>query len=337
LIKFMRAAMYYNNSDIRLIEHPIPRIGPGEILVKVFSSGICGTDCMEWYRIKKGPRILGHEIAGEIIESQSPTFKVGTRVFVSHHVPCGACKYCLAGNQTACETLHQGNYDPGGYAEYIRVPKINVDFGTYVLPENVSYDEGTMIEPLACALRAQRLIDVKKNDEVLILGSGISGIFNIQIAKLRGAHVSVSDVNDYRLRKAKEFGADQFFRADSNFEVKADKVIICTGAYEAVTQAFKAVDKKGTVLLFAIPPKDIVLPTAQVWRNEITITSSYGAAPDDLEESLRLIALEKLNVKDMITHRLPLEKIQEGFEIMAKAGESLKVVLEPFSSVTAKV
>src|SRR3989339_1419566 len=134
----MLIAKYYNNNDIRLEDLPTPQIGPGEILVKVRASGICGTDVMEWYRIKKAPRILGHEIAGEIAESKSDKYKVGQRVFVSHHVPCNRCKYCLAGNQTACDFLHQGNYDPGGFAEYIRVPKENVESGTYVLPSNLS-------------------------------------------------------------------------------------------------------------------------------------------------------------------------------------------------------
>ncbi|NTV30140.1 MAG: alcohol dehydrogenase catalytic domain-containing protein, partial [Candidatus Omnitrophica bacterium] len=148
----MQVARYYNNHDIRLEEMPVPAIGPGEILVKVCKSGICGTDVMEWYRVKKGPRILGHEIAGDIVDSKSDRYRVGQRVFVSHHVPCNKCKYCLAGDHTACETLHLGNYDPGGYSQFVRVPRINVEHGVYVLPEQVTYDEGTMIEPLACAV-----------------------------------------------------------------------------------------------------------------------------------------------------------------------------------------
>ncbi|HPS37186.1 MAG TPA: alcohol dehydrogenase catalytic domain-containing protein, partial [Candidatus Omnitrophota bacterium] len=158
----MKVAVYYRNSDVRIEERPVPTIGPGEVLVKVRASGICGTDVMEWYRIKKAPRILGHEIAGDIVASNSRKYKPGQRVFVSHHVPCNSCKHCENGNHTACETLHNGNFDPGGYSEFIRVPKINVDGGIYVLPKNLSYEEGTMIEPLACAIRGQRVIGVKK-------------------------------------------------------------------------------------------------------------------------------------------------------------------------------
>lgn len=327
----MQVARYYNNRDIRLEEHPKPQIGPGEILVKIIASGICGTDVMEWYRTKKGPRILGHEIAGEIVESKSDKYKKGQRVFVSHHVPCNQCKYCREGNHTACETLHTGNFDPGGYSEFVRAPKINVDHGTYVLPDNVSYEEGTFIEPLACAIRGQRVIGVKKNHTVLILGSGVSGILNIFIAKLIGAKVIATDIDEYRLKKAKEFGADEVINVAKQdlSSIKAERIIICTGALKAVEQAFQCIDKKGVILLFAIPSVDIKIPTLDFWRNEISFVSSYGAAPQDLEESLELIKKGKVNVKDTITHRLPLKDIQKGFQIVVEAKESLKVVLSP--------
>jgi L-iditol 2-dehydrogenase len=324
----MLVAKYYNNNDIRLEELPTPKIGPGEILVKVRASGICGTDVMEWYRIKKAPRILGHEIAGEIIESKSDRYRTGERVFVSHHVPCNECKYCREGNHTACDTLHQGNYDPGGYSEFVRVPKINVDHGVYVLPDQVSYAEGTMIEPLACGVRGLGLIDIKAHHTVLILGCGISGILNIQLAKLTGARVVATDINQYRLQKAKEFGADLVIHAAQDLNLKADRVIICTGAYAAVEQAFRCLDKKGIILLFAIPNRDIAIPIPDFWRNEFTVTSSYGAAPVDLEVALALIADKKINVEDTITQKLPLARIQAAFKIVAEARESLKVVLE---------
>jgi len=325
----MRVAVYHSNSDIRIEEVSRPQIKEGEILLRVKASGICGTDVLEWYRIKKAPRILGHEISGDIVESKAERYRVGQRVFVSHHVPCNRCKYCLEGNHTACETLHKGNYDPGGYSEFVRVPRINVDFGTYVLPENVSYEEATMIEPLACALRGIRVIDVKKTHTVLILGSGVSGLLNIQLVKLKGARAIATDINGYRLSKAREFGADEVINAKDNIDVKAERVIVCTGAPEAVDAAFKCVDRKGVILLFAVPQRNVEIPTVDFWRNEITIASSYGASSADLEEALELIGNGKVNVKDMITHRLPLKDIQEGFKIVSEAGESLKVVLLP--------
>jgi len=183
----MKVAMYYRNNDVRVEEMPVPKIGKGEMLVKVMASGICGSDVMEWYRIKKAPRVLGHEITGEIVElgaelsaisHQPSALRIGDRVFVSHHVPCNACRYCLSGYHTACETLHKTNYDPGGFAEYLRVPEINVKSGVYILPENMSYEEGTFIEPLACILRGQRVANLKAGQSVLVIGSGISGLLN---------------------------------------------------------------------------------------------------------------------------------------------------------------
>ena len=324
----MKVAVYYNNKDIRIEEVTKPQIIDGEILVKVKASGICGTDLMEWYRIKKAPCVLGHEIAGDVVESKSERFKVNDRVFVSHHVPCNRCKYCLEGNHTACEILHKGNYEPGGFSEFIKIPKINVDNGTYLL-DSLSYEEGTMIEPLACCIRGQNVIGVKEGHTLLVLGSGISGLLNIQLAKLKGANVIATDINEYRLKKAAEFGADGVVNANEDLTINADRVIICTGAMKAVEQAFNCVDKKGKILFFAIPNKNIEIPIVDVWRNELTITSSYGAAPDDLKEALLLIKNKKIDVKDMITHRLPLERIQEGFSIVLEAKESLKVILIP--------
>jgi L-iditol 2-dehydrogenase len=329
----MKTAVYYNNNDIRIQEMPVPKIGEGEILVKVRASGICGTDLMEWYRIKKAPRILGHEISGEIAESRSDNFRAGQRVFVSHHVSCNKCKYCLEGNHTACESLHKGNYEPGGYSEFIRVPKENVDFGTYLLPDGMTFEEATIIEPLACAVRGQRITNVKQRHVVLVMGCGTSGLLNIQIAKLFGASVIATDINDYRLEKARYFGADETVNVTRNgvsaYNVKADRIIICTGAQAAFQQAFDCIDRKGVILLFAIPDGKIEVPAENFWRNEITLTSTYGASPTDLEEALNLIRDKKVNVKEMITHRLPLSEIQKGFKLAAEAKECLKVVLMP--------
>jgi len=325
----MKTAVYYNNNDIRIEERPKPEIKDGELLVKVRASGICGTDLMEWYRIKKAPRVLGHEMAGEIVGSRSDKFEIGQRVFVSHHVPCNQCKYCLSGNHTACETLHKGNYDPGGFSEFVRVPEINVEKGTYVLPENVSYEEATMIEPLACVVRAQRIIGISEGQTVLVMGSGVSGLLNIQLAKLKEARVIATDINEYRLKMAKDFGADEVFNANKDLDIKADRIIMCTGAMPAFEAAFRYIDRKGIIMLFAIPNKNILIPVEEFWRNELALVSSYGAAPVDLEEALELIKDGKINVKDMITDRVRLEDIQRGFKIAGEARDSLKVIVVP--------
>jgi len=323
----MKVAVYHNNNDVRVEERPKPEIGKGEFLLEMKASGICGSDVMEWYRLKTAPRVLGHEVTGEIVDvGEGAPHKVGERVFVSHHVPCNECKQCKEGHHTACETLHKTNFDPGGFAEFIRVPEINVKNGVYPLPENVSYEDGTFIEPLACVVRGQRLAGIKEGQTVLVLGSGISGLLHIQLAKLKGAgKILATDINEFRLEKAREFGAE------TGKDVKADVVIVCTGAEQAAEQALNSVERGGTILFFAVPEPGfkLTVPINDFWRNDITVKTSYGAAPNDLEEALGLIGDGKINVHDMITHRLPLEKAAEGFELVAEANESLKVILEP--------
>ncbi|HTY75066.1 MAG TPA: zinc-dependent dehydrogenase [Candidatus Nanoarchaeia archaeon] len=339
----MLVAVYYNNKDVRVQEMPKPAVGRDEFLLKVMASGICGSDVTEWYRVPKAPKVLGHEATGVIEEvGEAVTdYKIGDRVFVSHHVPCNKCRYCLRGHHTACETLHTTNYYPGGFAQYIRVPKINVEKGVYRLPENMSFEEGTFIEPLACVVRGQRLSSVGKEDTVLIIGGGLAGILHLQLAKAKGAkNVVVSDINPFRLRQAEKFGADHTIDAKGNIaqqlknvneERLADQVIVCTGATPAAHSALECVDKGGSILFFAVPDPTvrIQLPITDFWRNEITLRTSYGAAPQDLEESLELLSQKKLNVVDMITHRLPIKDAAEGFRLVANAGESLKVILEP--------
>ena len=339
----MLVAVYYNNHDVRIQDVPKPEIGDDELLVKVMASGICGSDVTEWYRVPKAPRILGHEATGVIeqVGSKVVGCKVGDRVFVSHHVPCGKCRYCLRGNHTACETLHTTNYYPGGFAQYIRVPKINVESGVYKLPDGMSFEEGTFIEPLACVVRGQRLAGIQPDDVVLVIGSGVSGILHVQLAKRNGVkRVVVADINQYRLGLAKKFGADFTVDAKGDLPQKlkevncgrlADKVIVCTGATQAALAALDCVDKGGLILFFAVPDPSVKVPVPinQFWRNEITLKTSYGAAPNDLAESLAVLAEGKIDVKDMITHKLSLRQAAEGFRLMAETGESLKVILEP--------
>ena len=200
----MRVAVYHRNDDIRIEERPKPVISDGEILVKMMASGICGTDVMEWYRIKKAPRILGHEMAGEVaaVGKAVKDFKKGDRVFVSHHVPCYNCHHCAQGNFTACETLHTGNYDPGGFSEFIRVPEQNVKYGTFRLPEKMTFDDAAMIEPLGCVVAGQHQLSLTQGHSVLIIGSGISGLLHTQMAKMKGARVITTDIDEYRLHKA---------------------------------------------------------------------------------------------------------------------------------------
>jgi len=271
---------------------------------------------------------------------------VGDRVFVSHHVACGTCRWCLSGHTTACETLHTTNYSPGGFAEYVRVPRINVDRGTFALPESTSYDEATFVEPVACVLRGRRALDVRPGVTVLVLGSGLAGLLHIVLAKLAGAgRVIATDVSESRLAKARELGADVAIDArEGNVidRVKAtndgelpERVVLCTGAEPAVRQALAAVDRGGVVLFFAVPTDDVAVPMNHYWRNDVTIRTSYAGDGDDIAEAIRLISAGSVPTDAMITHRLPLGEIQKGFDLMSgsaggEAGEgAVKVIIHP--------
>ena len=339
----MRVAVYYDNRNIKVEDRPIPEIGENEILVKVIASGVCGSDVMEWYRVRKAPRVLGHEIAGEIVEvgEKVEQYRRGDRVFVSHHVACNECRYCRAGYHTVCDTLRSTNFDPGGFAEYVRVPEINVRYGVFVLPDEVSYEEGTFAEPLGCVVRGQRFADVEAGNTVLVIGSGISGLLHIQLARAKGAgRVIATDIQEYRLEAASRFGADHVIdgREDVASVVRglhdgrgADRVIVSTAALSGIGQAFEAVDRAGTVLLFAPtePDVEVGLPLYDLYFKGVKIVFSYAAVEEDIEEAILLIQRKRVRVVDMITHRFGLGDIEKGFALVNEANESIKVIIEP--------
>ncbi len=339
----MKVGMYYRNDDVRVEEMPIPDIGEGEILVKMKACGICGSDVMEWYRIKKAPRVLGHEVTGEIVKVGKgvKTYKEGDRVFVTHHVPCDECWYCKRGYHSVCKTLRSTNFFPGGFAEYIRVPKINVEKGVYLLPDEVSDEDGTFVEPLGCVVRGQRVARIGKGDTVLVIGSGLSGLLHIQLAREKGAdRIIATDINEHRLKAARTFGADVVIDAREDVPKKvceanngrlADRVIICTAAISAIEQGMNSVDGGGWILFFAMTEPGIKIPfhLFDIWNKLVTITTTYAAVREDNMEAIELIKARKINVKDMITHVLPLDEIKKGFELVVKGGKVIKVVITP--------
>ena len=336
--------MYYNNKDIRIEEIPIPTIGPGEVLVRIEASGICGSDVMEWYRIKKAPLVLGHEIAGEVtkVGPGVDRYAEGDRIAASHHVPCNTCRFCLSGHHTACDTLRRTNFDPGGFAEYVRLPAINVDRGVYGIPDEVSFEEATFTEPLACVLRAQRIAGLQPGETVLVIGSGIAGLLHVQLACAAGAgRVVATDISQARLEAASAFGADAAIHASEDIpaEVRrvnngwlADKVLVCTGATSANLQALESVERGGTVLFFAPTDPGVTLPVSVnelFFRNDITLTTSYAGSPADHVTALELIRAGRIDVAKMITHRVSLSETSKGFQLVAEAQESTKVIVEP--------
>lgn len=341
----MRAAMYYNNNDIRVEDLDKPMIGPGEILLKIMASGICGSDVMEWYRIHKAPLVLGHEIAGEVVEVGEGVsrFVKGDRVVATHHVPCQNCHNCLSGNETVCDLLLNGtHFDPGGFCEYVRLPAVNVERGTWKIPDNVNYDAATFVEPLACVLRGQKRAGFRAGASVLVLGAGISGMLHVHLAAMSGAGmIGVTDLNEYRLESAKKFGANVSFNAtedvatlfrQANDSRGADLVIVCAGAEQAFKQGMAAVGRGGTILFFAPTMEGVKLSVSVnelFWRRDVTITTTYAGGPADCREALKLITNGRLRVEDMITHRFGLADTVEGSKLVAEGGDSLKIIIRP--------
>ena len=340
----MKTGVYYRNSDVRVEERPDPRAGDRDIVVRVMACGLCGSDLLEWYRIKRAPLVLGHEPAGIVVESGKlvTAVKPGDRVFVTHHVPCNACHYCLTGHETACATFQTvNNFDPGGFSQLLRVTGRSVETGTIKLPDDVSFEQATFIEPLGTAVRAMRTAGLKPAQSVLVAGSGVAGLLIIKLARAMGAGTIIAtDVSPYRLEMAKRFGADHAISA--NIDVPAfvrkvndgrlaDIVVLCAGALPAVRTALTSAGRGGTILFFAVPkPGETVdVDFNPFWRDDITIKTCYGAAPLDNLQALELIRHGTVTVTDMVTHRFGIDRIDEAFMTGARPDGCMKVIIEP--------
>lgn len=340
----MRVAMYYHNRDIRLEEMPKPIPGADEVLIRIEASGICGSDVMEWYRIHKAPLVLGHEVAGEIVEvgERVTRYRVGDRVAASHHVPCNTCYYCLNGHPTACDTLRSTNFYPGGFSEFVLLPPIHTDRGIYLLPDDLSYEAATFIEPLACVLRAQRIAHLTPGQTVVVLGSGIAGLLHIRLARALGAgRIVATDIHPFRIQAAEALGADlalpardltpELLRARNEGRL-ADLVITASGAEQVQKQALTLVERGGTVMFFAPTDQGVTIPLSindLFFRNDITLTTSYAGSPSDHWQALRLLQAGILDVERLITHRFGLADTAKGFQLVAEGRECIKVIIEP--------
>ena len=341
----MRVLMYYSNADVRIEEMPIPTPRQGELLMKVVASGICGSDVMEWYRRDKVPLVLGHEVAGDVVAVGEGVnqFTPGDRIAATHHVPCNTCRYCLKGHETVCETLLKGtSFHPGGFAEYIRIPAINVDRGVFHIPEGVSYEKASFMEPLACVLRGQNNAGITPGQTVLVLGSGISGLLHIGLARALGAGLIFAvDTIPFRLEKARQMGADLALHADgdivsavreANDGYLADLVVICFEGF--IPMAFKMVERGGTILFFAGASEGAGIPATIndiFWRTEVSLTSSYAGSPRDCQTAIDLLRAGSVPVENTVTHRLGMEEAPKGFARVSAPVENacIKVIVEP--------
>ena len=335
----MKVAKWYNNQDIRIEEVPTPTPGPDEMLVKVMACGICGSDIVEWYRLPRAPLVPGHEIGAEVVGVGQAVNKYnpGDRVFVAPKAPCMQCDYCKSGHYPVCTSIKERL--PGGFAEFVLVPNALIEHGTYGLPDTVSYEQSTFIEPLACVVRAQRLAGVQPGQTVMVFGCGMSGLLHIKLAKAKNCPVIATDVNAGRLKLAAMLKADMTIDAAENVaerladtcDKKADVVILSTSAMSAIDQAWQCVDKGGVIVFFAVPGPDkrICVPLNEFWTQEIKILTSYYCGPPDILDAIELIESGRVSVDDLVTHRLPLKDIAGGFQLVLDGAESIKVIIKP--------
>jgi len=338
----MKAAQLHSLADIEIVDTPVPEIGDHEALVRMRACGICGSDTMEWYVKKKAPFFLGHEPAGVIekVGRNVTQFKQGDRVFVHHHAPCFDCKFCRKKQYALCAAWKASNLAPGGMAEFFRVPEINLNGDMLLLPESFSFEDGSLIEPVACVVKSMRKANLQPQDSLLVIGLGVMGQMHVLLARHAGVHQIIgADRVPYRLNKAREFGANMVVdvtREELPEAVRqatdgdlADVVIVGPGTTSAMATAMKCVGKGGTVLFFTPAPDGELLSIHpfHLYFNEINLLFSYSCGPDDTRGAMALIEQGIINAEKLVTHRYPLEKIREAVDNTIKAGESLKTLV----------
>ncbi len=338
----MRVARLYSFDDIRIEDVPVPEIGPHDALIKTKVCGICSGDVMPWYIEKKAPLVLGHEPVGEIVEigKEVTSFKIGERVFVHHHAPCFTCRYCKRGDYVQCDTWKSTKIIPGGISEYILIPGINLENDTLNIPDNLTYEDGSLIEPTACAVKALKRARILHGDTVLVIGLGAMGQLNILLARKYGAEKIIgADMVPFRLEKAGEYGADEVidvsrdnlldsFRELTRGEM-ADLVIVGPNSVEAMKQGISAAGAGGRVLFFtpAKPGEELTIEPNDLYFKDINIITSYSCGPTDTADALELIAEGIVKAEKLVTHRFSIEKTADAFRLTAEAKDSLKSVI----------
>ena len=339
----MKAAVVKDDSTIKITHIENPELGPNDILVQMSACGICGSDVEKVFGKYGQPSMkLGHEPAGIILKvgSQVENFTVGDRVFTHHHVACYSktCHECSHGNETMCKKYYQSNLNPCGLADEYIVPEWNVKHGGVLkIPDEMSFEEAAMIEPLACCLRAWKKFNYQKNDTAVILGVGPTGIMHALLARSVGfSKIFCSDLNDFRLDFAKKLGFEAVHSNESSEKILqsvidgVDVAIVATGNLNAFNSAINLVRKGGTIVMFGVPSKDasIDINMSNVYSKEITITTTYAASDTDTKNALELIASGTIDVKSLITHKYTLEDSQKAFEHAKTGDNAMKIIIE---------
>jgi L-iditol 2-dehydrogenase len=343
----MQALIYHAHDDIRLEEQPIPTINDQELLVQVHGCGLCGSDIIKIVQQAAPPVVLGHELTGTVVARGKAvtSFTEGQRVIVAHHVPCFECHYCRHHNYSMCASFKASNIDPCGFAEYIRVPAAHVQHTTLPLPDTVSNEAGSFVEPLACCIRAVKRTPLLAGDSVIIMGLGSMGLLMLQATRAlsiragQPVHVYGVDLRPERLTLARELGADDVFSAPANEQGLynllapytegrgADAAIITTAGARPLQQAITSLRKGGTVNIFAAHSGTVPLNIEQLYHQELSLTSTYSSSPEDLRLALDLITKHEVRVDRLITHRLTLEQFAKGVSLM-RSHKAMKVYFQ---------
>lgn len=339
----MKAATIAGKGIVKLKDLPTPAIGANEILVRMRTCGVCGTDIEKVHGEHITPPILGHEVAGEVEKTGTDvqTLKKGDRVIVHHHVSCRSCFYCKNGRETLCEAYSKSNLDPCGFAEYFRVPETLVKGGAvYKLPASMSFEEGSLVEPTACCIRALRKSGAKAGNSVAVFGAGPVGLTHVQLLKLYGlAPIYAFDILENRREMAAKLGADMALDPLSENALKTlfentssrgvDYAIVATGSSKAIEQAFSCACRGGKVVLFGAPARGSVLAidVSRLFLNETSFQSSYSTSETEMRMALDLIERKRITPSQLITHRLPLGRITEAYRLAESGKEALKVIV----------
>lgn len=341
----MKAALYYGPGDIRIEDLPTPEPGPGEILLRVLSCGLCGTDIAKYrHRLVQPPAVLGHEVAGEVaaVGPRVRELKPGDRIIALHHIPCFDCAACRHGNFSMCPSWKPNQLSPGGFAEYVLVGAPSVEHGVHHLPARLDSDSATLVEPLACCLRAFKRSPIMDGDTVAIVGAGTAGLLHVQLARFYRAGKIVSiDPIPQRLEKALALGADVIVDAGREDVVRAvrkatgdagaDLVITAVGKAEVVERALGMTREGGRVNVFAeCPPNSrISIDPNLMYHREVTLLGTYSSSPFEFASALSLIESGSIEARELISHRMPLERLDEAIEMALRGKDCLKIVIKP--------
>ena len=331
----MKAVRVEGDGSVSVVEIPVPRIGPGEALLRTRVVGICGSDLLDWYVRKKAGTILGHEVAGEIVEVGAGVdgFAPGDRVVPHHHAPCGACEECENGRPVHCLEWRRSGLDPGGMAELVRIPANNLARDTRKTPDSLTDEEATFVEPLATVVKAFRRGGYTPARSLLAVGLGTTGQLAIRLARSLGAaRIAGADRVASRLDLAKKSGATETIdvsRSPVSDPGRFDFVFVGPGKADVIEGALRAVAPGGTLLAFtmAAPEERLTVSPHDLYFDEVEIVPSYSAGPADMGEALELLASRRVAVSDLVTQRFPVERAGEAFARAAQPEGSLKVLL----------